>query len=1025
MAKKNNIQTTIFNSNTPEFFINMKNIPSKGSDDRKAFILEEKRKCREGININGIYIPGSLYFHLNYYKLEGDSKTQRGKKEIFLPTLRDNEWVVFNDYEEAVKQGKAYTLFGLRQCGKELADYEEIITKEGLKKISDIKVGDIVYGKDGKETNVIGVFPQGVKPIYRMILLDGRTIDCGLDHQWEVESYGKTTIKTTRELLSVTLSHKHIRSGYSYRYKIPSIKPVEFEKKELPINPYLMGLLLGDGTTCHQTPSVSTIDEQIVDNVKQILGSDFEITVDKYELETLGYHCKHYFKYIGEDKYIVDSKGHNPLYRKLKALNLHDKTSYTKFIPEIYKYSSVQDRIDLLSGLIDSDGWVSEKGNIEIKVVNQKLAEEVLSLARSLGIRGEIMTRMTDWKTGKYSGTSLVSRVYLRTDLPISKLDRKLNRILTKRKRTNAVSIKKIEYLGEYSATCIAVDNKDHLYLTKDFIPTHNTEMETSLCLRELSLFKSTEALALFAGDNFKKNFTKKLRIAIEHGEPFMIIPNIDKDWSKDEIRFGLTKADNTIDLRSTLFIYNTQEGKKIQVASGKTPSFFLIDEAGVSPFREVYETVKPALLSDLGGLRCSPFLTLTGGEADKSKDAEDFIKFPIQDEQLLFDYKGKKLGGRFLDGRYRKDCKIDSTIKNYTGITTNTWIDNLPIKVSDFVLAEDRIEKEKLEASKSPDKKALHLKRIFFPMSLEDVFLSENENPFPRDLVEQQKQFLLSNPIGQNIELFRGLNGKVMHKFSNKFPINEYPNKNPYLVDAPIVMYDSPEKFKNSPNLHVIGVDGYADSEAPNSDSLGSVYVFRKFHSDLSDPFNGGMVASYTARPKTMREFNETILMLTEFYNAQIMYEHVNDGFLQFFDNKNKTHLLIDTPSLQKEINPNTNSKNSKGLRPSVGIQKHALNLVLDYINESLQDGSLGITRLLDPVLLDELLAYDGVKNTDRYIALSMAIEALYMYKKYTTIVNYEEKIEKEEVKKRPNAFGFNNTSVSLQSNKRNPFGL
>ena len=1073
MKTKSNLQTTIFNYNTPEFYINMNpaNIPSKGSTARKDFIAEEKRKCKEGLNINGIYIPGSLYFHLNYYKLEGDSKTQRGKKEIFLPTLRDNEWIVFNDYEEAVKQGKAYTLFGLRQCGK--------------------------------------------------------------------------------------------------------------------------------------------------------------------------------------------------------------------------------------------------------------------------------------------------------------------------------------------------------------------TEMETSLCLRELSLFKRTEALALFAGDNFKQNFTKKLRIAIEHGEKFIIVPNIDKDWKKEEIRFGITKADNTLDLHSTLFIYNTQEGKKIQVSSGKTPSFFLIDEAAVSPFRAVYETVKPALLSDYGGLRCSPIFTLTGGESQQAKDAENFIKFPVVEEQLVFNYNGKDLGGRFLDGRYRKDCKVDSTISAYTGITTNTWLDDFPIRVTDFQLAEDRINKEKEEASKSPDKSALHLKRIFFPMTLEDVFLSENENPFPRQALEQQLQFLKTNPYGQNIELFRSLSGKVEFKFSNKLPINEYPTKS-YSLDAPIVMYDSPEKFRGQKGLHVVaclptgekvltskgllniedvsiedklinkdgelvdifnlqktfvekediysiktsnvfrkslftsehpiltsdnvikrmcprkakklGVrqrekvfdfkfktaqnlkekdwvvipntyknlkndfnieelwkdeklykecyqidnpllkedfwwlvglwagdgfaskrttsvnfcfnsnelesiekfktvcknilqreptickirenckeytvssrqfntflndnfgtgaggkkipewvkklddnlkkhlllgylhsdgcvtvdernysniqyvsvslellegiqdiafslnllpnlsllretgfreikkgkisttkacytlrfcnddtikfckmfnnykqdyklkkvvfketnrrafknamfsedfnhiylqikkietfkysgwvhnfecethtyitrcctthncDTYSDSEAPTSDSLGSVYVFRRNHSDLSDPFNGCMVASYTARPKTMREFNETILLLAEFYDAQIMYEHVHDGFLQFFDGKNKGHLLIDTPSLQKEINPNSKVGNSKGLRPTVGNKKHALNLSLDYLNEELPDGKLGVTRILDPVLIEELLAYDGVKNTDRYIAFSMGMEAIYMYKKFLVVVNYESEEETQDRKKqyvsKKNAFGFD------INKKTNIFGL
>ena len=668
MKTKSNLQTTIFNYNTPEFYINMNpaNIPSKGSTARRDFIAEEKRKCKEGLNINGIYIPGSLYFHLNYYKLEGDSKTQRGKKEIFLPTLRDNEWIVFNDYEEAVKQGKAYTLFGLRQCGK--------------------------------------------------------------------------------------------------------------------------------------------------------------------------------------------------------------------------------------------------------------------------------------------------------------------------------------------------------------------TEMETSLCLRELSLFKRTEALALFAGDNFKQNFTKKLRIAIEHGEKFIIVPNIDKDWKKEEIRFGITKADNTLDLHSTLFIYNTQEGKKIQVSSGKTPSFFLIDEAAVSPFRAVYETVKPALLSDYGGLRCSPIFTLTGGESQQAKDAENFIKFPVVEEQLVFNYNGKDLGGRFLDGRYRKDCKVDSTISAYTGITTNTWLDDFPIRVTDFQLAEDRINKEKEEASKSPDKSALHLKRVFFPMTLEDVFLSENENPFPRQALEQQLQFLKTNPYGQNIELFRSLSGKVEFKFSNKLPINEYPTKS-YSLDAPIVMYDSPEKFRGQKGLHFLGIDVYNDDEAPTSDSLGSVYVFRRNHSDLSDPFNGCMVASYTTRPKTMKEFNEMCLMLAEFYDAQIMYEHTGGAFKDFLDGKNKTHLLIDTPSLQKEINPNSKVGNSKGLRPTVGNKKHALNLSLDYLNEELPDGKLGVTRILDPVLIEELLAYDGVKNTDRYIAFSMGMEAIYMYKKFLVVVNYESEEETQDRKKqyvsKKNAFGFD------INKKTNIFGL
>src|SRR5690606_7693400 len=111
------LETDIFNYKTPEFFINMKNIPDKKSKERRAFVAEEKRKCREGINVNGIWIPGGLYFHLNYYKLEGDN-LKTGKKSIMLPRLRDVEWIFFNDYEQAYENKDIYTFFGLRQVGK-------------------------------------------------------------------------------------------------------------------------------------------------------------------------------------------------------------------------------------------------------------------------------------------------------------------------------------------------------------------------------------------------------------------------------------------------------------------------------------------------------------------------------------------------------------------------------------------------------------------------------------------------------------------------------------------------------------------------------------------------------------------------------------------------------------------------------------------------------------------------------------------------------------------------------------------
>lgn len=537
----------------------------------------------------------------------------------------------------------------------------------------------------------------------------------------------------------------------------------------------------------------------------------------------------------------------------------------------------------------------------------------------------------------------------------------------------------------------------------------------TSLLGRQLTLFPNTFSLGLYSNSKDQEVNAGYLEVGLEHLE-HLKIPRLDKNWKGGLIRLGYKQVDNTDEIWSTLYMRNTDEGKNTQIGAGTTLNFFVFDEIAKAPVSKAMEAVKPALISEFG-LRCSPIYVFTGGDVLKSKDAENLFMNPKANDVLEFDNEGKKTG-LFLGGWYRQDFKNTVALSDYLKTTKGSELDEISIQITDFDLANTTLDKEQELLKQDPDKSKYLKHKMYYPRTIQEMFLSENENPFPREALEQQKQFLLSSPIGQNIELFRGANGKVQHKFSQKYPINKYPVTSGDNLDAPIVMYDSPDRFNGQKAIHIIGVDGYADDESSMSDSLGSIYVFRRFHSDISDPFNGCMVASYTARPKTMKEFNETVLRLAEFYDATIMYEHVNAGFKDFFESKNKYHLLIPTPSLTKEISPNSQSKNSTGLRATPGIQKHALNLSLDYCNEDLVDGKLGVTRILDTVLIEELLAYDGHKNVDRYIAFSMSIEALYMYKKYTTIIYQEEEIvERPNVRK--NAFG-----ITLK-NKSNAFGF
>jgi hypothetical protein len=622
---KSLLETDIFNYKTPEFFINMKNIPDKTSVERKDFVLEEKRKGIEGININGIYIPGSLYFHLNYYHLEGDDPITK-KKTVMLPRLRDNEWVIFNDYEKCSVDKLVYLLFGARQIAK--------------------------------------------------------------------------------------------------------------------------------------------------------------------------------------------------------------------------------------------------------------------------------------------------------------------------------------------------------------------SEIETSLCLRELSLFRQTEALALFSGKPDKDTFVKKISTAITHGEKFIIIPNIDNDWSKEEIRFGITKVDNTTDLRGRLYIYNTQEGKKIQVGSGKSVSFLLMDEIAKSPYRSVYDTIEPALLSDFGGLRCAPILAFTGGETDKAQDAKNAVENPNKETQFVTTLEdGKEIGGRFMSGLYRKDCKEEKTLSQYLNKKTGTWIDSYPIQVSNFEKAKQKIEKEKEDALKSPDKSTYTLKRIFFPLNLDDVFLSESHNNFPVEACKAQQKWLETNYTPEYVDLFRNQKNKVDFRYSDNKPIVKFPVNAKDLLKygkIPCSIYEHPD-LEAPFATYCIGIDPYNENESSDKiNSLGSIHVFKRYYK-VGDAFANKFVFSWTGRCKTVGEFHELCLMVMEYYNAieGALPENEDKTMIQYVIMKKKGHYFAKSLDLSKQINQKTKSNRLIGLSAATPNQNHYMSLLIEYTKEETNtideigniEEYLGASKILDPMLLEEFIQYKGKPSSSKGI--------------------------------------------------------
>jgi hypothetical protein len=279
---------------------------------------------------------------------------------------------------------------------------------------------------------------------------------------------------STSEMIGKT----KVWNGKRYNFKVPNVQPVNFEKKELIIEPYLLGIILGDGCiTTNNQPNFVNKDIDIINEVKKVYNNisvkelvrdvekeiDGELVLEKrtlYKTSLLG---------IKND---------------LIKLNLYGCDSSNKFIPNDYLYSSVEDRVRLLQGLVDSDGYIN-KHTIEISTVSKEMTENIKELVLSLG--GRISIKSTQ---GKYKKNGIVINTKMYYRLSFSLPDngiipalcaRKVKNFVARTKYGNNKFITSIEYSHDEEAQCIMVDNDEHLYVTDDYIVTHNTTMFTKL----------------------------------------------------------------------------------------------------------------------------------------------------------------------------------------------------------------------------------------------------------------------------------------------------------------------------------------------------------------------------------------------------------------------------------------------------------------------------------------------------------------------------------------------------------------
>lgn len=351
--------------------------------------------------------------------------------------------------------------------GKAQPLYCNILTPNGWKLMGDIKAGDKIITPENTVSEVIGVFPQGEKDIYKVTFSDGSYTFCCDEHLWSVKTSLSRDAKRNYEVLSLKqIKNNLITKNKKLNYSIPVVKEIEFDKKNLKIDPYLMGLMLGDG--CFRigiTYSCSKDDSEIKNYIEQ--------NVKKYNCRLGNFSEKGNTDYFRISGYHQENK----ILNSIKEYELLNTYSDTKFIPSDYLLSSIEDRKEILSGLLDSDGYIDKRcGSIYFYTTSSKLKDGVLELVNSLGGVAKVKT-----KIGKYKKEGIIKECKLCYIICISlnfnpfKLKRKFNLYKPKTKYIPIRYIKDIEYIGKDFAQCISIKDENHLYITDNYIVTHNT----------------------------------------------------------------------------------------------------------------------------------------------------------------------------------------------------------------------------------------------------------------------------------------------------------------------------------------------------------------------------------------------------------------------------------------------------------------------------------------------------------------------------------------------------------------------
>ena len=954
------------------------------------WIREEVRRCWEGYvrPSDGEWITGDYYFFLNYCPMliskKIDGSSDASVRVIEFPTVWEGHYYKTHYLEQARRFGRHAAELASRSKGKAHPYSQIVYTPSGVQLWGNIQIGDYLFGDDGVPTRVIDIPFDEVTDIYKVILSDGRTLECSLEHLFKVRDVRKKEqirIMSLKEIINEDYYHKRKNGKYEAYFSLPVNGKVEFKERKVLIDPYTLGLALGDG--CLKANHLNNI---------QFTSREEDIsTYRKYSPYAID-------KIKGKYTYMIRIPG---VRNFLLEYGLTGKDSSLKFIPEDYKYNTSEVRLAILRGILDTDGTVNNNGIPMLTTTSERLANDVIWLCRSLGYN----TRMFK-KQGKYYGKicKMTYNISILTNDPVFRLERKL-RLLTSFKSNYSVARKdwthivRIEYSHRERAKCVTVDNASHCYLIGDFVVTHNSYIGAAMLAKRFLLGESRTV---------RKRVTSYI-VAFDKAKLIGGDQTLDKflydiDFCAQNTQFPVKRLINSLqnmtwqsgymdlDTGAKKGSLNSVVGKALNDASklrGSRGVLYLFEEAG--SFTNLLKAYNNLLPSVEEGSNVFGLLFLYGTSGDNTSDfasMQEIMYHPdgyhVYGIENVYDLEGQ--------GRRRFTFFFPGYLNRANCYDING---NSDVTKALLEILRDRF----VTKYNSSDPTSITKKIAEIPVTPQEAILRTRGNIFPVNDLTARLNEIDSNPSFYD-DVYTGrlqfsANDQVEYYPSSDFPIREYPFKDGSMqADGAVEIYSMPEKNaegKVFSNRYIAGLDPIEDDMNTGNHSLMSMFVL--------DLWTDQLVCEWTGRHQYADDCYEEVRKILLFYNARCLFENNKKGLFSYFSRMNCLYLLADSPEYLKDkelIKYSSIGNRTKGYTATLPVNNYANDrirewLIKPYTMQVTADNGEGeevtvanLYKIKSRGLLKELILFNPDGNFDRIRALG----ALMLYREEKMIL-------------------------------------